>query len=350
MKILLPVAICAAAAMFLISVLRADEGKLVLEAGHPSLKVWLLPAQPPHPADNKPTAQRVELGKKLFFDPRLSATGQSSCATCHLPERGWSDGYPKSIRLFGTVMSRASPTIVNTGYNSVQLWDGRSPTLEHQAENGVSPTGSLNAGAVPPSDGLANIQNLRGYLEAFERAYPGEGVTPKTVARAIASFERSILSNDSPFDRWVKGDRNAMSPQQVRGFALFTGKANCAACHSAPNFTDNGFHNIGLNSALEKDADVGRYKQRPVALMRGAFKTPTLRDVALTAPYFHDGSALTLAEVVEHYVGGGSATPSLSPSMKPLDLSADEKNDLVAFMQSLTTPRPVYVYPVLPKE
>jgi cytochrome c peroxidase len=349
MKAILKAAACVAAAALSISVLQADEGKLVLEAGHPSLKVWLLPAQVPHPADNKPTAERVELGKKLFFDPRLSATGQSSCATCHLPERGWSDGYPKSIRLFGTVMSRASPTIVNTGYNSVQQWDGRSPTLEHQAENGISPTGSLNAGAVPPSDGLWNIQSLMGYVDAFERAYPGEGVTAKTVAKAIASFERTIVSNDSPFDRWVKGDTNAMSPQQVRGFALFAGKANCAVCHSAPNFTDNGFHNVGLKSSLDKNADIGRYKERPVALMRGAFKTPTLRDVALTAPYFHDGSARTLAEVVEYYVGGGSATPSLSPNMKPLDLSAGEKDDLVAFMQALTTPKPPYVYPVLPK-
>jgi len=328
----------------------ADEGKLVLEPGHPSLRQFLLPATAPQPADNAPTPERVELGKKLFFDPRLSATGQTSCASCHLPERGWSDGMPKSVRLFGEVMERASPSLVNSAYNTIYLWDGRSPTLEHQAVNGVSKSGSINAGANPPADGIANIQGVRGYLKAFDSAYPGEGITAKSVSRAIAAFERTIVSNDSPFDRWVKGDKEALSAPQVRGFALFLGKANCVACHSGPNFTDNGFHNVGLASGAAQGADPGRFKQRPVALMKGAFKTPTLRDVALTAPYFHDGSAHTLTEVVEHYDGGGTASPSLSPNMKPLGLSAAEKEDLVAFLRALTTPQQVYVYPVLPRE
>jgi cytochrome c peroxidase len=327
----------------------ADD-KFVAEAGHPSLRQFLLPATPPHPTDNAPTAERVELGKTLFFDPRLSATGQTSCASCHLPERGWSDGMPKSVRLFGEVMSRASPSIVNSAYNTIFLWDGRSPTLEHQALNGVSKSGSINAGANPPADGIASIQGVRGYLKAFKSAYPGEGISATSVSRALAAFERTIISNDSPFDRWVKGDGKALSVPQVRGFTLFLGKANCVACHSGPNFTDNGFHNVGLASGAAEGADPGRFKQRPVALMKGAFKTPTLRDVALTAPYFHDGSAQTLMEVVEHYDSGGTASPSLSPNMKPLGLSAAEKEDLVAFLRALTTPQQVYVYPVLPRE
>ena len=326
-----------------------QEPAMVFEAGHSSLQQWRLPDTPPSPQDNVLTSERAALGKMLFFDPRLSITGQSSCASCHMPERGWSDGFPTSVRLMGAAMTRASPTIVNVGYNSIYLWDGRSPTLEHQALNGISAAGAMNAGSAKPGDGLANIQMLRGYVDAFERAYPAEGVTAKSVARAIASFERTVVSNDSPFDHWVKGDGSALNDQQVRGFALFAGKAGCVACHSSPNFTDNGFHSVGLKSSLEHDADVGRYKQLALVSMKGAFKTPTLRDVEFTAPYFHDGSASTLMQVVEHYATGGERSPSLSPNMKALDLSMQEKEDLVAFLRALSSPRQVFEYPTLPK-
>lgn len=329
----------------------AQGDRVVLEPGHPSLAKWLLPEAPPSPADNVLTSERAALGKMLFFDPRLSGTGRSSCASCHMPERGWSDGFPKSIRFMGDVMSRASPTLVNAGYNTVQLWDGRSPTLEHQALNGMSATGSMNAGAEKPVTGIGNVQRIAGYVEAFERAYPGEGVTPQTAAKAIAAFERTIVSRDSAFDRWIRGDASSMTPQQVRGFRVFVdpGLGNCAACHAAPNFTDNGFHNVGLKSFAEEKADPGRYKQRPVASMKGAFKTPTLRDVPLTAPYFHDGSAKTLRQVVEHYVAGGEVKSNLSPNMRTLDLAAEDKEALVAFMQALSSPHPVFEHPVLPK-
>jgi cytochrome c peroxidase len=324
---------------------------LVLKAGHPSLAKWLLPAVVPSPDDNQLTPQRAALGKQLFFDPRLSGTGQSSCASCHAPERGWADGFPKSVRFMGAVMTRASPSLVNIGYNTIFQWDGRSPTIEHQAVGGASPSGSMNAGPAKPTEGNANIAKIRGYVEAFERAYPGEGVTPQTIAKAIASFERTIVSRDSPFDQWVRGKADALTPQQVEGFRVFVDplKGNCAACHAAPNFTDNGFHNLGLKSFAD-DPDTGRFAQRQVALLKGAFKTPQLRDIAQTAPYFHDGSASTLQEVVEHYAKGGDVKTNLSPHMKALDLSAQEKEALVALLRGLSTQHPVFVYPVFPKD
>jgi len=326
---------------------------LVLQAGHPSLAKWLLPPEIPSPGTNKLTPERAELGKKLFFDPRLSSTAQTTCASCHLPERGWSDSFPKSVRLFGEVMTRASPTMINVAYNPIHMWDGRSPTLEHQAVNGISPTGSMNAGAAKDAlSGVETIKKLAGYQEAFQRAYPGEPITAETVAKALSSFERTLVSRDSPFDRWVQGNSGALSEAQVRGFGIFVdpGKGNCAVCHAAPNFTDNGFHNLGLKSFGEEKADVGRFKQQPVPAMRGAFRTPTLRDISLTAPYFHDGSARTLEDVVQHYVRGGDVRGNLSPHMRALPLTAQEQADLVAFMRSLTTQQPVFQYPVLPSQ
>ena len=334
------------------SVLDAAGDTVVLQSGHASVRKWLLSDEIPSPADNKLTPERVELGRQLFFDARLSSTGQSSCASCHVPERGWSDGFPKSIRLHGDVMTRASLAIINVAYNPIHMWDGRSPTLEHQAINGMSPTGSMNAGAAKGAPlGIENIKLIPGYQEGFKRAYPGEAIGAETIAKAIASFERSLVSKDSPFDRWVKGDSAAMTDAQTRGFRLFIdpGKGNCMACHAGPNFTDNGFHNLGLKSFGDNDADPGRFKQRPLASMRGAFRTPTLRDAALTAPYFHDGSARTLEEVVDYYVRGGDVKTNLSPNMKPLVLSAEEKADLVSFMKALTTRHPVFEYPVLPR-
>lgn len=333
------------------SVVDSGGHTLVLQAGHPSLARWLLPAEIPSPATNRLTPERAELGRQLFFDPRLSATGQSTCASCHFPERGWSDGFPTSVRLFGEPMARASPTLINVAYNGIHMWDGRSPTLEHQAVNGISMTGSMNAGAAKDAQsGVENIRKVAGYQRAFERAYPGEPISAETVAKALASFERTLVSRDSPFDRWVKGDQDAMSAAQQRGFRVFVdpAKGRCEACHTAPNFTDNGFHNLGLKSFGLENADLGRFKQKAVDAMKGAFRTPTLRDIALTAPYFHDGSARTLEQVVDHYARGGEVQTNLSPMMKPLPLTVQDKADLVAFMRALTTPRPMFQYPVLP--
>jgi cytochrome c peroxidase len=172
----------------------------------------------------------------------------------------------------------------------------------------------------------------------------------KTASKGIAAFERTLVSNNSPFDRWLRGDKQALTAQQVRGFRLFTdpAKGNCATCHQAPNFTDNGFHNIGLASYGRPNPDIGRFAIKPVAVLKGAFKTPTLRDIALTAPYFHDGSAKTLSEAVEQYNRGGVTKADLSPEIKPLNLSAQEIQDIAAFMQGLTTPAVSFMLPKLP--
>ncbi|MFW5444144.1 MAG: cytochrome-c peroxidase [Methylococcaceae bacterium] len=311
------------------------------------LHKWLLPDTPPFPKDNEPTKARVELGKMLFFDPRISRDQNMSCATCHNPSLGWSDGLAKGRGFKSTMLGRASPSIVNTAYNTIQMWDGRKKDLEDQA------MGPLEAGVEMNTNFetfFTWIRNNDGYVTAYEKAYPGLGITKETTAKAIASFERTVISNNSPFDQWIKGDSSAMTEQQVRGFNLFKdeNKANCAVCHDAPNFTDNGMHNIGLASFGDKKPDLGRFDQKPLRLMKGAFKTPTLRDVALSAPYFHDGSARTLMQVVEHYAKGGFVKTNLSPNLKEITLTQQDKEDLVAFMQALTSEHVAITFPLLP--
>lgn len=324
-----------------------DEQVLTLQAGHPSLEKWKLAAEPPHPQDNQPTSERIELGKQLFFDPRLSRDGNMSCATCHNPLFGWSDGLATAKGFQSQLLARATPTVVNTGYNTIQMWDGRKKTLEEQAMGPMEASAEMNMDI----DLLFKSLNSNdGYKAAFARAYPGEPISPSTVSKALAAFERTVVSNTSRFDTWLKGDKRALTASEINGFRVFVdpAKGNCAVCHSAPNFTDNGFHNIGLASWGGETPDVGRYAQKPIALMKGAFKTPTLRDIALTAPYFHDGSSATLEQVVDHYVKGGEVRTNLSPSMKALTLTAQEKTDLVLFMKTLTSPQKPLTLPQLP--
>ncbi len=327
------------------SALASDTG-YVARAGHPSLQAFRLPDTPPHPANNAPTPARVELGKKLFFDPRLSGNGTISCATCHNPVLGWSDGLPKGIGINGSRLPRATPTVINAAYNHIQMWDGRKRDLEDQAMGPMEADKEMNADI----DAVIRWLNENpGYRKLFNEAYPGEPIDTDTLSRAIASFERTVVSNNSPFDRWIAGDDKAMTPQQVRGFELFVGKAECVKCHSGPNFTDDGFHNLGLASFGEPEPDMGRHKQVPLRLMKGAFKTPTLRDVTRTAPYFHDGSAATLEEVVQHYNKGGEVKTNLDPNIRPLGLTDQEVADLVAFMEALTSPFIEVALPELPQ-
>lgn len=317
------------------------------DAATPQDRQWLLPDQPPHPADNTPSAARIELGKMLFFDARLSSEGTLSCAGCHNPLYGWSDGLPTAKGWRGKVLGRASPTIVNAGYNTVQMWDGRRSSLEHQA---MGPMESADEMASRLDTLFGWLSGNPGYKAAFDAAYPGEAIDKATTSKAIAAFERTVVSNDAPFDRWLRGEQGAMTPQQVRGFRLFTdvGKGNCAACHQAPNFTDNGFHNIGLASHGREQPDPGRFAIKPLPSLKGAFKTPTLRGVALTAPYFHDGSAATLLDTVAHYNRGGDVRTDLSTVIKPLNLSNGEMRDIVAFMEALTGPVRPFTLPRLP--
>lgn len=331
-----------------IRVVDADGQPITLEAGHDSLQKWRLPAQPAHPADNEPTAVRVELGKKLFFDPRLSGDGNMSCASCHSPLLGWSDGLPTGKGARSQVLDRASPTVFNAAFNSIQMWDGRKKSLEDQAMGPMEASVEMNM----------DIQKLftwlkasEGYRSLFSQAYPGKPIGADTLSKAIASFERTVISNQSPFDLWIAGKKSAMTPDQIKGFALFIdpAKGNCAACHSGPNFTDNSFHNIGLASYGKENPDMGRYAQRPVSSLKGAFKTPTVREAARTAPYFHDGSARSLRELVEFYARGGIVKSNLSASIKELPLNNEEMNQLVSFMQALSSPQQPFTLPTLPQ-
>lgn len=307
---------------------------------------WLRPSAAPAPADNVPNAARIELGKMLFFDPRLSRKASMSCATCHNPSLGWSDALPTAVGFDMHILGRNTPTIVNTAFNSIQMWDGRKRDLEDQATGPIAAEGEMN---MPLPELIARLQAIPGYAQYFEGAYPGQGISDVTVARAIASFERTVLSTESPFDRWRKGDDKAVSADAKRGFEVFNGKAKCAICHMGYNFTDNGFHNIGIKTPEGHAYDVGRYAQKPLKSMRGAFKTPTLRDIGLTGPYMRNGCYSTLMEVVEHYDRGGDDKDNLSINIVPLRLTSAEKHELVSFLQTLDGVPMQVTVPALPR-
>jgi cytochrome c peroxidase len=305
---------------------------------------YVRPASPPVPADNAMTPARVELGRMLFFDPRLSGSGWISCATCHNPALGWSDALPTAIGHGMKTLGRHTPTILNSAYNKRQMWDGRFASLEEQA---LGPIGSADEMNLDVAEMVKRLRTIRGYAPLFERAYPGEGISEKTVAKAIASFERTVISRDAPFDRWQKGEAQAVSDAAKRGFELFRGKANCTACHQGANFTDDGFHNVGVRQAAGVD-DPGRFAKVPVAAMKGAHKTPSLRDVAYTAPYMHNGAYRTLREVVEMYARGGDVAANLDPNIKKLELTPAQVDDVVAFLESLTGEPVLVAAPQLP--
>jgi cytochrome c peroxidase len=296
----------------------------------------------PQPADNKTTPERVQLGKRLFFDPRLSGSKRMSCATCHNPALEWSDGLPTAIGQQDKVLLRATPSLLNTAFNHLQMWDGRFHSLEEQVSGPIKSADEMDSSM---DQVLTKLRTIPGYVEAFAKAYPGEGITASTLAKAIASFERTLIERQTPFDRWVKGNETAIGPSAKRGFYLFVGKANCVACHQAPNFTDEGFHNIGLKN----NHDDGRYGVVPIKSTKRGFKTPSLRCVAMTAPYMHNGEYQTLEEVVDHYDRGGDDKQNLDPNIKPLRLSVQEKGDLIQFLQSLSCTATPIVLPTFPK-
>ena len=337
--------------LFVITALPSNAQKMykdyVFEAGHASLQDFALAERPPFPDGNYPTPARIALGKALFFDARISGDGNMSCATCHNPVYGWSDALPTAKGSKSMILGRASPTVMNTGYNPIQMWDGRKKTLEDQAMGPMAAAEEMNVN-IPVL--LKWLNNNEGYIALFNKAYPGDKIDDRGVSKAIASYERSLISRNSRFDHWLAGDENALTKQEILGFNLFLNpdKGNCGVCHSEGNFTDNGFHNLGLKSFGDDNPDMGRYTQRPLKLMKGAFKTPTVRDIEFTAPYFHDGSAKTLMDVVNHYVTGGVVKTNVSPNMKPLKLSKKEKQALVAFLLSLSGQHEAVTLPELP--
>jgi cytochrome c peroxidase len=302
----------------------------------------------PVPADNPPTAETIALGRRLYFDPVLSSDSTISCASCHEPAAGFADPKRVSVGVGGKLGSRNSPPVANAAYYVTQFWDGRAASLEKQSEG-------------PVQNPVEMAHTLRGveqrlnsdssYREQFAAAFGPGPITYDMVGKAIASFERTILMGDSPFDRWYFGrNEKAISAAAKRGFDVFrrVDRGNCASCHSFNDssalFTDNQFHNIGVGVENEMPADQGRYEVTKNDADRGAFKTPTLRNVALTAPYMHDGSLKALKEVVDFYVGGGNSNPYRDAKIKPLEfLTGQERADLVAFMESLTGTVPMNV-------
>ncbi len=298
----------------------ADEPyKHVVPAGLKPLKI---------PGDNPMTAAKVELGKQLYFDKRLSVDNSVSCASCHAPEKGWSNGEQFATGFEGQKGGRNAPTIINSAYFRFQFWDGRAEHLEGQAlgpiENPIEMNMSLK-------DLVPKLNKIEGYKKQFQAVF-GTDVTSENIARAIAAFERTILSGDAPYDRFKAGDMSALSESAQRGRKLFFGKANCSACHSGGNFSDGAFHNIGVGMDAEKP-DAGRFAISNLLGDTGSFRTPTLREIARTAPYMHDGSLKTLEEVVEYYNKGGVDNPQLDEEIFELNLSDQQKKDLVQFMK-----------------
>lgn len=304
-------------------------------------RAYVRPLEIPFPDDAPYTPLVATLGKMLFFDPRLSGAQNISCATCHNPSFGWEVTTPGPIGAQNTMLARQAPTVLNTAYMPHFFWDGRAATLEEQAAGPIKASGEMNADIAEVAELLDEIGT---YRDGFAQAFPGEGLTPATILTAIATYERTIVSAWAPFDHWVDGDEDAISDAAKRGFALFDGKAGCSGCHQGWNFTDNAFHDIGI--ALE---DIGRQAVEDEGPhSQFAFKTPGLRNTKQRAPYMHDGSLTTLAEVVAHYAAGGIERPSRSPKMAPLSLSDDETRDLVAFLESLTADEVPVPTPMLP--
>ena len=289
-------------------------------------------APPPVPEDNPMTPAKVELGKQLFFDPRLSSDGTVSCATCHNPVMGFTDGRPVSMGVMAQEGGRSAPTVINLAYAQLGVfWDGRARDLEEQA---VGPIANPIEMANTHRDAEATLNGLPGYRQQFEAIFGSPDVTIDNVGKAIAAFERTIISGNSPWDRFMKGEESALSESARRGWILFQEKANCLKCHAGFNLTDNQYHNLGVGMDKE-NADLGRYVVTETEEDRGRFKTPTLRDLAYTRPYMHDGRFWTLEEVVDFYDDGGIPNASLDQEMKQLELTDSEKADLLEFMRSL---------------
>jgi cytochrome c peroxidase len=299
------------------------------------------PAEIPFPNVNAYSEAKARLGRVLFFDPILSGAQTISCATCHNPALSWQDNRPRAVG--EKQMAVRSPTLLNVAWVPKLGWDGHFRDLEAVAFGPITSPGNMNLSEPVLIERLSAIP---GYVSAFDAAFGEGSITRRKVELALATFERSIVSGEAPFDRWIKGDEKAISEGAKRGFDLFVGKAHCESCHSGWAFSDSSFHDIGT----AKNDDIGRGKLFSTSVsLKYAFKTPTLRDVARRPPYMHDGSVATLEEVVDLYDRGGIERPSRSEYISPLKLSAQEKADLVAFLRTLNSASGPVEVPELPR-
>ena len=295
------------------------------------------------PSYNPLTTEKATLGKTLFFDARLSRDGKMSCATCHSPDHRWSDGRIIPLGSEHVPNARRTPTVLNSAWLTSLMWDGRAGSLEAQAVLPITTPHEMNFD-IPAL--IERLQAINGYRPLFTQAFGDATINQKRVTQALASFQRTLVSQIAPFDRWVSGDENAISESAKRGFKLFSGKAQCASCHSSWRFTDDSFHDIGLRTE-----DIGRGAKVPpqVTLMQYAFKTPSLRDLPINGPYMHDGSMLSLEEVIKHYEKGGIDRKSRSLEMKTFELTGEERQTLVEFVKTLDGGHLKVDYPRMPE-
>ena len=313
--------------------------------GHTIPNIGPLPTAVPVPATNLNYASKIKLGEQLYFDGRLSKNNAISCAFCHTPGLGFADPKPTSLGVDGKRGGRQAPTVYNTAFNPVQFWDGRAGSLEEQA---IGPIINPVEMAETYENVVKKLSALKGYRDQFQAVF-GTGVSVQGIGEAIAAYERTIISTNSPFDKFVLGEKTAMSEEAKRGMTLFKGKARCILCHNGPNFTDNQFHNLGVPQVGPMKEDLGRYYVTRRDEDKGAFKTPTLRSIDETAPYMHDGVFKTLEEVVDFYSKGGGRNPNLSPLVKLLKLNKTEKADLIAFLHALKGEEIPFEFPKLPE-
>ena len=309
----------------------------------------------PVPADNPLTEDKVALGKQLFFDKRLSKNGDMSCETCHLPEKGWTDGKPLSAKFDGSMNTRHTPTLYNVAYYKEWYWDGRATSLEGQ----ITAAWRGQMGGDPEAVATA-LNGIEGYKTAFQKAMGGPA-TADNIPKALASFVRTLVSDNSPWDRYEKGDKTAVPEDAIKGFTIFsdTDKANCTLCHLPPLYTDTLFHNVGVG--FDKPTpDLGRGKfltdqaaksggnVDEAKKLDGAFKTPTIRSIYESGPFFHDGRAASVDESVDFMLKGGIKNPTLDEKLKARKITGAERTQLLAFLRALTPDPKPFERPQLP--
>ncbi|MEP3431718.1 MAG: cytochrome c peroxidase [Roseibium sp.] len=304
-------------------------------------KDFVRPDKIPFPDRAPYSLQIATLGKMLFYEPRLSGAQNMNCASCHNPSFGYETPVATAIGAANEPLGRHAPTTLNLAWTEKLFWDGRADSLEEQAAGPITAAVEMNGKFDVIVERLSAIEE---YDQWFNSLFPGDGVTRETILTAIATYERTIMSGTAPFDRWVDGDDSALNASEIRGFEIFLGKANCAACHTGWNFTDNAFHDIGIatddvgRAALD-DSDPGN---------KHAFKTPGLRNLKYRAPFMHNGSVPNMESVIAYYETGGVERPSRSEKIKPFSLTGEERKDLVAFLAALTAEKTETPIPVLP--
>jgi cytochrome c peroxidase len=324
-----------------------SAGGTILGAADPGLhalrEAYLRPAEIPFPKDNPYSDAKYKLGRTLFFDPILSGSKVRSCATCHSPSLSWADGKARALGENNLPLPSRSPTLLNVAWTPKLGWDGHFRDLEGVAFGPITAADNMN---LPEPELIERLSGIPGYVDAFGAAFGNGNITQRKIELALATFERKIVSSEAPFDRWIAGDKNAISASAERGFDVFNGKGNCAACHTGWAFTDASFHDIGSAS----NGDIGRGRLFPSSVkLQYAFKTPTLRDVARRGPYMHDGSVPTLAAVIEIYDRGGIDRPSRADEVHQLGLPADDKADIIAFLDTLSGKPEPFSVPELPR-